>query len=105
MIEQEKKLPPITEELIEELRKKHRKLYRYNTTDGRSLIFRAPTINELDAAGVAAKKSPLNSNRILAKSCALAGDSSILTDTDAFVGLGEKLQGIIEKVEGELSEL
>jgi hypothetical protein len=101
----EKKLPPITDALIAELKTKHDKLFSYKAADGRALILRSPTIPEMDAASSLAATKPLSSNRVLAKACALAGDESIIEDPAAFVGLSKKLSGIIKAVEGELSEL
>lgn len=100
-----KTLPEITDELISKLKSDHKKIFRYDTSDGRALIFRSPTIAEMEAASVLATSKPIQSNKLLANSCALAGDASILEDTDAFVGLSEKLRQLIVKVEGELSEL
>jgi len=100
-----KTLPAITDELIKKLKSENKKLFRYDTADGRSLIFRSPTIAEIEASTTLANTKPIQSNRVLANSCALAGDSSILEDTDAFIGLSMKLKNIIVQVEGELSEL
>jgi len=101
----EKKLPAITDDVIADLKLKHKKIFKYDTEDGRSLIFRNPTIAELEASSVLAASKPMQSNKVIAKACAVAGDDSIIDDDATFLGLSAKLKDIIVRVQGELTEL
>ena len=98
-------LKEVTPEMIEAWKGTHGFVFKYETEDKKyGGIFRSPTREEMAAAQAIADK-PLKSNELLAKATLLAGDEELITRDEYFYGLGEKLKGIVKKVEGELTEL
>lgn len=98
------KTSEVTKEVIQGWKEKHPSIYCYKSSDGKVLYLRTPTRNEIEAAQ-ALSKSPVKSNEVLAKACALGGDEEILTEDKYFFGLSAHLAKIIVSVEGELTEL
>lgn len=98
-------LNEVTPEMIEGWKREHGFVFKYASADAAfSAFFRSPSRNEIEAAQTLAAK-PLQSNEMLAKATFLAGDEELITKNEYFYGLGEKLKGIVKKVEGELIEL
>jgi len=98
-------LSEVTPEMIAGWKKEHGFVFKYQSADGvYSAFFRSPSRNEIEAAQTLAAK-PLQSNEMLAKASFLAGDEDLILKDQYFYGLGEKLKGIVKKVEGELTEL
>lgn len=96
----------ITEQLIAELKKKYKNVFKFKTEDGKVALFRSPSRQEMEAASVLASSNKfLQSNTMLAKATFLGGDECIINDDQYFYGLTEHLKAIIKKVEGELTEL
>ena len=95
----------VTPEMIDGWKATHGFVFKYLSEDGKYAgIFRSPTRDEISAAQAIGDK-PLKSNEMLAKVTLLAGDEELIAKDEYFYGLGEKLRGIVKKVEGELTEL
>ncbi len=96
----------VTPEVIEQWKKQHGKVTKYTTSDGKEVYFRTPTRAEISASSAIIKeKDGITSNEVLATNCCLGGDVEIIKEDKYLFGLGKHLEKIIEKVEGELTEL
>lgn len=96
----------VTPELIDQWKKQHGKVTKYTTTDGKEVYFRTPTRAEVSASAALTKdKDGITSNEFLANTCSLGGDVEIIKQDKYLFGLGKHLEKIVEKVEGELTEL
>jgi hypothetical protein len=90
---------------IEAWKKEHGKVWAYTTEDGKTGYFKRPSRSTVDASSALAQQHPIQSNELLAKDCFLGGDAEIISEDKYFYGLGVWLSGLIEKVQGELTEL
>jgi hypothetical protein len=96
----------ITQEVIENWKKEHKKIFKYVTEDKqKTAYFKNPDVSAIEASSVIASTKPMQSNKLLAKACFLGGDTDVFEEPKYLLGLGKKLQGLVEVVEGELEEL
>lgn len=96
----------VTPEVIEQWKQQHGRVTKYTTSDGKEVYFRTPTRAEVSASAALTKeKDGLSANEFLASACSLGGDIEIVKEDKYLFGLGKHLEKIIEKVEGELTEL
>lgn len=95
----------VTPEVIKAWKTEHGAIYSFKTTDNKIAYFREPDLVTLDAAGSMAATNPLRSNEVIAKYCFLGGDEEIITEKKYLLGLYDHLKKLINKVEGEFSEL
>jgi len=96
----------VTDSVIAEWKKQHAGVFKFSSADGKVGYFKSPDIVALEASlSLNQTGHPIESNRLLAKSCFLGGDTGIYENQENLLGLGDKLKGLIKKVEGELTEL
>lgn len=99
-------LSEITQEVIDGWKKKHGKLFCFNSQDGKAKgYFRSPDRKEMDAYSVMQKNNPVLCNEMLLKQVFLGGDELLLTDDSYFYGVSQKLQALIDTKQGELTEI
>ncbi|PZP38395.1 MAG: hypothetical protein DI598_20880, partial [Pseudopedobacter saltans] len=80
--------------------------FSYKVKDGRTAYFRNPTIVELEAhIAVGDSGKTIQANKVLAQSVFLGGDKSITEEEATILGLGKIMTQIVDRVEGELTEL
>lgn len=90
---------------IAKLKAKHGKIFSYTTEDGKIAYFRKPNRNDIAAAAVFASGDQLGYRGTLAESCFVAGDRAILEADKYFLAIQQKVEQMIEIVDGELKEL
>ncbi len=96
----------ITQEVIDGWKKTHDKIFKYQTEDKqKTAYFKNPDMSTIEASSVIASTKPMQSNKVLAKACFLGGDTDVFEEPKYMLGLGKKLQKLVEVVEGELEEL
>lgn len=94
----------VTPEVIKSWKSEYGKVMKYEA-EGKVAYFREPDIKTLDASAAMATTNPIRSNEIMAKACFLGGDEDIITEQKYFLGFMDHLKKLINKVEGEFSEL
>ena len=95
----------VTADIISSWKSQYGKVVRYKADDGKTAYFKSPDIATMDAAAALAKTNPVKSNVLVAKACFIGGDEEVVTEDKYIFGLGNHLQALIQRVEGELSEL
>lgn len=97
----------ITQEVIAKWKAENGKIFKYQTEGNAKKIayFKNPDISAIEASTVIASTKPMQSNKILAKACFLGGDTEVFEEPKYLLGLGKKLQKLVDIVEGELEEL
>lgn len=95
-----------TPDVIKAFKNEHGKVFKYVTEDKKfEAYFKNPDVEAMEAATVMASTKPISSNKLLAKACFLGGDREVFEDAKYLLGLGKKLQQVVEIVEGELEVL
>lgn len=99
-------LAEVTPEVIAAWKAKYGKVFQFKSEDGVCTgFFKSPDRTVMDAVSAIAKSNPVKSNEMLAKSCFLGGDETLITKDDYFFGLSQKLTTLLEIKQGELTEL
>lgn len=94
----------VSQEQIEEWKKKHGKVFCYEV-DGKQLFLRQPDRKTLAAASVSAKGDPLKYNEIVLRNSVLGGNVALLDDDSVFYGISQKIDELIDAKIGELKNL
>lgn len=93
-----------TPDEIEAWKAKHKNVFAI-TVDGHIGYVKTPDRKTISYASTAGAKDPLKFNEILLKNCWLGGSDAIQTDDELFLGVGAKLNEIIQIKEAELVKL
>lgn len=99
------KTSEINQDVIDKWKSEHGKIMKWSTEDGKVAYFKSPDIAALDASASLGSTNPIKSNNMLAKACFLGGDEEVVTETKYITGINKHLAQLIEKVEGEFSQL
>lgn len=96
----------VTVQVIDGWKKEHGKIFKFVSTDGKTGYFKTPDMVTMEACiNLANTGKPIQSNKMLAEACFVGGDAEVYEVQENLLGLGDKLKVLIQKVEGELTEL
>lgn len=93
-----------TKEQIEEWKAKHGDIFHI-TVGEHSCYLRKPDRKTVSYATTAGKTDPLKGTEVLLKGMWLDGDTEIQTEPGELIGVGQKLDAIIDIKEAELEKL
>lgn len=93
-----------TEAQIKEWKSKYGDVFEVLVEDKKCYL-RKPDRKILGLATSVGQKNPMKFNEIILHNCWLAGDEEIKTDDDYFLGVGAKLETLIQIKEAEIKKL
>ncbi len=94
----------VTEQLIEEWKKKHGEVFEFEAEDGKKCWFRKPDRETLRACNLGSGDDTIKWNEILVKNCFLGGDEEFKTQDDYFFGLSTQLAELIKRKQVQLKK-
>jgi hypothetical protein len=95
----------LSQERIDELKKKHPKGIFLIEAEGHQAIVRTPTRHELGYAATVSKNDPLKFNDVILNKCWIEGDEEIRTDDRIFMAVANQLDTIVETAEASIKKL
>ncbi len=93
-----------TEAQIKEWKNKYGDVFEVLVEDKKCYL-RKPDRKILGLATSVGQKNPMKFNEVILHNCWLAGDEEIKTDDDYFLGVGAKLETLIQIKEAEIKKL
>lgn len=95
----------VTPAQIEDWKQKYGKVFEYESADGKRCYLRQPNRRIISASSVNAGVDNLLQKELVIKNCFLGGDRTLIDEDKHFYTMANKIEIMIEVVEGTLKEV
>ncbi|MDO5608256.1 MAG: hypothetical protein Q4G08_07375 [Capnocytophaga sp.] len=95
----------VTQEQINEWKKKYGEVYRLHFEDGKEIFLKKPDRKTLSYAMTKMQNNPLGFAETILNLCFVGGNEEVKTDDAYFFGAAAQLEGLMEVKNAELKKL